>query len=67
MHGPLTHPANNQALEPGQKLGNSTPAQVYESRAYANFKLSNYMEAVQDAGKAIELDPSNIKAHLRKG
>jgi Flp pilus assembly protein TadD len=50
-----------QALE----LGPS--AAVYEARANANIELERFMEAVQDASKAIELDSSNAKAYLRKG
>ncbi len=42
-------------------------APVYEARANAHLKLENYIEAVEDASKAIELDPSGWKAHLRKG
>lgn len=56
-----------QALAPGAKLGDWTPSAVHEARAYANFKLGRYMEAVQDAGRAVQLDPSNVKAYLRKG
>lgn len=57
----------SQALEPGATLGDYSPSGVYEARAYAHIKLQQWMEAVQDASKAIELDPSNIKAYLRKG
>lgn len=57
----------SQALEPGAKLGEYSPSGVYEARAYAHIKLQQWMEAVQDASKAIELDPSNVKAYLRKG
>jgi len=56
-----------QALEPGAKLGDYSPSGVYEARSYAHIKLQDWMEAVQDATKAVELDPNNAKAYLRKG
>jgi hypothetical protein len=40
---------------------------VYEARSNANIELEKFMEAVQDASKAIELDSRNAKAYLRKG
>ncbi|XP_006644387.2 protein SGT1 homolog [Oryza brachyantha] len=42
-------------------------AELYADRAQAHIKLGNYTEAVADANKAIELDPSMHKAYLRKG
>ncbi|CAA6665954.1 unnamed protein product [Spirodela intermedia] len=42
-------------------------ADLYADRAQANIKLENYTEAVSDAHRAIELDPSLSKAYLRKG
>jgi Flp pilus assembly protein TadD len=61
-------PPHLQALqEPATKLGDWTPSQLYEARASANFKRGAFMEAVQDASKAIELDATNVKAFLRKG
>ncbi|CAI9093936.1 OLC1v1029549C1 [Oldenlandia corymbosa var. corymbosa] len=42
-------------------------AEVFADRAQANIKLSNFAEAVADANKSIELDPSIAKAYLRKG
>eukprot|EP00878_Enallax_costatus_P027521 GHUV01029643.1.p1 GENE.GHUV01029643.1~~GHUV01029643.1.p1 ORF type:complete len:169 (+),score=22.79 GHUV01029643.1:128-634(+) len=45
----------------------SPSADAYEHRAHAYIKLEKYIEAVQDATKAIELDGKNAKAHLRKG
>lgn len=45
----------------------SSPARIYESRSNAYLKLEQYMEAVEDASKALELDPSLPKAYLRKG
>ncbi|XWS37897.1 hypothetical protein CRYUN_Cryun19dG0084700 [Craigia yunnanensis] len=51
----------SQAIE--LKLKN---AELYADRAQANIKLNNLPEAVADANKAIELDPSFSKAYLRK-
>jgi suppressor of G2 allele of SKP1 len=45
----------------------STNASVYISRAAAHVKLENFTDAVADANKAIELNPSLPKAYLRKG
>ncbi|KAL6615609.1 hypothetical protein ACP70R_037879 [Stipagrostis hirtigluma subsp. patula] len=42
-------------------------ADLYADRAQAHIKLGNYTEAVADANKAIELDPTMHKAYLRKG
>ncbi|KAK4384923.1 UNVERIFIED_CONTAM: protein SGT1 [Sesamum latifolium] len=42
-------------------------AELFADRAQANIKLQNFTEAVADANKAIELDPSMAKAYLRKG
>ncbi|XP_051122878.1 protein SGT1 homolog [Andrographis paniculata] len=42
-------------------------ADLFADRAQANIKLRNFTEAVADANKAIELDPSLAKAYLRKG
>nr|KYP38854.1 Suppressor of G2 allele of SKP1 isogeny [Cajanus cajan] len=44
-----------------------TKAELYADRAQANIKLNNFTEAVADANKAIELNPSLPKAYLRKG
>ncbi|KAI4330912.1 hypothetical protein MLD38_029152 [Melastoma candidum] len=40
---------------------------LFADRAQANLKLRNFTEAVADANRAIELDPSMHKAYLRKG
>ncbi|XVF53512.1 hypothetical protein PTKIN_Ptkin05aG0105100 [Pterospermum kingtungense] len=45
---------------------NPKSAELFADRAQANVKLSNLPEAVSDANKAIELDPSVSKAYLRK-
>ena len=42
-------------------------AQVLASRAEAHLRLENFMEASEDAGKAVELTPDMPRAHLRKG
>lgn len=42
-------------------------SELYSDRAQANIKSNNFTEAVEDANKAIELDPSLFKAYLRKG
>ncbi|TVU35863.1 hypothetical protein EJB05_17770 [Eragrostis curvula] len=42
-------------------------ADLYADRAQAHIKLGNYTEAVADANKAIELDPTMHKAYFRKG
>nr|GMC96380.1 suppressor of G2 allele of SKP1 [Ipomoea batatas] len=42
-------------------------AELFSDRAQANIKLQNFTEAVDDANKAIELDPSMARAYLRKG
>ncbi|GMP24618.1 hypothetical protein CsSME_00001816 [Camellia sinensis var. sinensis] len=46
---------------------NPRNAELFADRAQANIKLSNFTEAVSDANKAIELDPSISKPYLRKG
>ncbi|MBA0773640.1 hypothetical protein Gotri_008900 [Gossypium trilobum] len=50
-----------------QAIGiNPKKAELYADRAQANIKLNNLPDAVADANKAIELDPSMSKAYLRK-
>ncbi|CAL4962557.1 unnamed protein product [Urochloa decumbens] len=51
-----------QAIEAGPAT-----ADLYADRAQAHIKLGNYTEAVADANKAIELDPTMHKAYYRKG
>lgn len=46
---------------------NPYDADLFADRAQANIKLGYFTEAVADANKAIELDPSMAKAYLRKG
>lgn len=40
---------------------------LYSQRAQTHIKLENYLEAAEDAGKAIELDPKTGRHHHRKG
>ncbi len=42
-------------------------ASAYGARAHAQLKLDNFLEAVEDASKAIELDPKMARAYLHKG
>lgn len=42
-------------------------ANLFADRAQAHLKLNAFTEAVSDANKAIQLDPSLPKAYLRKG
>uniref|UniRef100_A0A5B7B960 SGT1 n=1 Tax=Davidia involucrata TaxID=16924 RepID=A0A5B7B960_DAVIN len=46
---------------------NPKSADLFADRAQANIKLNSFTEAVADANKAIEFDPSMVKAYLRKG
>jgi suppressor of G2 allele of SKP1 len=41
--------------------------EYYTNRAHALLKLDRFAESKSDAQKATELDPSDSKAHLRKG
>jgi suppressor of G2 allele of SKP1 len=42
-------------------------ADLYQARAHAHIKAEEYLEAANDASKAIELDPTSVKAFLRRG
>ena len=44
----------------------SKDAALFAARAAAQLKLGNNMDALEDAGKAVELRPGLAKAHLRK-
>ncbi|KAF7828219.1 protein SGT1-like protein A-like [Senna tora] len=44
-----------------------TNADLFADRAQAHIKLNNFTEAISDANKAIQLNPSLAKAYLRKG
>lgn len=57
-----------KALESYSKaISTGAGANGYAARAQTQLRLGNYMEAAQDAGKAIELDAKMSKAHYRKG
>eukprot|EP00983_Pelagomonas_calceolata_P077217 1153770-Pelagomonas_calceolata.AAC.3 len=47
-----------------EQSGNS---KILEARANAHLRLENWMDALQDATRAAELDPQSSKALLRKG
>uniref|UniRef100_UPI00398F44D0 sperm-associated antigen 1-like isoform X2 n=1 Tax=Pristiophorus japonicus TaxID=55135 RepID=UPI00398F44D0 len=40
-------------------------ASAFNNRAQAEIKLKNWQNALNDAEKVLELDPGNLKAHLR--
>jgi len=42
-------------------------AVFFSNRAFAHTNLENYAAAVEDAGKAIELDPDYVKGYYRRG
>ena len=42
-------------------------ASIYEARSLAALKAEDYMQSLNDAAKAIQLDPSMAKAYLRQG
>lgn len=52
----------SQALE-----ANDTVPAYYLKRAAALLKLCRYEDALEDAKRAIELDPENDTAYMRKG
>ncbi|KAI9710390.1 MAG: hypothetical protein M1828_002178 [Chrysothrix sp. TS-e1954] len=45
---------------------NDTEPAFYTNRAYAQIKLESYGLAIEDSTKAIELDPSFVKAYYRR-
>jgi Flp pilus assembly protein TadD len=47
--------------------GGFTDKEVYVKRAAAYLKVDRFAEALQDSNRAIELDPENEAAFLRKG
>ncbi|KAK9820252.1 hypothetical protein WJX72_008100 [[Myrmecia] bisecta] len=59
----------DQAIELYTQAISQSPkdANLYVARAQAQIKQENYMDAVDDANKALELDSKLSKAHLRKG
>ena len=42
-------------------------ASIYEARSLAALKAEDYMQSLNDAAKAIQLDPTMAKAYLRQG
>ncbi len=50
-----------------QALEQERSAAAYDARAHAFLKNEDYLNALDDATKAIELDPSLSKAYLRQG
>ena len=48
-------------------LSGSALVDLYTNRAHALLKLERYAEAKSDAQKATELNPTEFKAHYRKG
>ena len=44
----------------------STNSKLYCNRATVNFKLKNYDDSISDCNNAIELDPTYLKAYLRR-
>lgn len=44
-----------------------TNSRILDARANTLIKLGQYMEASEDASKAIDLEPGFSKAYLRKG
>ena len=51
-----------QAIEADPK-----DADLYVGRAATHLKLEQIIEAANDANKAVDLDPRNSRAYLRKG
>lgn len=58
-----------EALQMYQQAADIDPtnAMILCNRAFAHIKLENYGQAVADADKSIELDPTFIKAYYRRG
>mmetsp|Transcript_13537 Transcript_13537/g.25042 ORF Transcript_13537/g.25042 Transcript_13537/m.25042 type:complete len:414 (+) Transcript_13537:69-1310(+) len=55
-----------EAIELAPKNSQLKPL-CYSNRAFSHLKLGHLPEALEDADKAIELDPKYCKAHFRKG
>lgn len=51
----------------GKAIEIAPTAILYSNRAFAHIKLENYGLAIEDATRAIELDPSYVKAYYRRG
>ena len=67
MEAHLLQSMDNSALPLQAIRKDSQDAALFAARAAAQLKLGNNMEALEDAGKAAELQPGLAKAHLRKG
>ncbi|KAK9068953.1 hypothetical protein SSX86_013069 [Deinandra increscens subsp. villosa] len=52
----------SEAIAAGRKY-----PELFRNHAKENIKRKNFTEAVSNANKAIDLDPSNLKAYLHKG
>ena len=50
-----------------QAIDEVPSSEAYSSRAAVHLKMENYTEAVADANMAVKMQPTNSKAHLRKG
>lgn len=48
-------------------VGSPGNATIHEARSHAHLKAEDFMAALADAAKAVELDPSLSKAYLRQG
>lgn len=42
-------------------------ARAFAARAHAHIKLEDYMPAVEDAARAVHLDPTLAVAYMRQG
>ena len=42
-------------------------AGLYSARAQTHIKLEDWLSATEDAGKAVQIEPKNVKAQFRKG
>jgi len=57
-----------QSCGPVQAIANDPGnAELYAARAQTRLKLENYLDAIEDASKALDLNPRLAKAHQRKG
>lgn len=62
------YPRFKRLLCPSQAINDSPEdPSLYSQRAQTHIKLENYIDAAEDAGKAIELDPKTGRHHHRKG
>ncbi|KAA8490761.1 Serine/threonine-protein phosphatase 5 [Porphyridium purpureum] len=59
--------ANAKADAPGRKELSALQVQLLSNRAITRLKLEEYGWAIEDASRAIEMDPTFIKAYYRRG